>query len=167
MFNLNKGIFGTIAGGDGNYVGSDGGTIAGGDSNYINSRGATVGGGSGNGCGGRYATVPGGGANLAYGDYSFAAGFQAVAFHQGSFVWNDLQGGEFGSTADNQFCIRAGGGVRIAGAVTVENDVFAGGITLNNGTLPGAFYLSDFNGEQIALAYATFSGAFSALLTIR
>ena len=60
--------------------------------------------------------VPGGVGNSARGHYSFAAGFQAKANHTGSFVWADFWGvlpaPDFVSTADNQFSVRASGGVR-------------------------------------------------------
>lgn len=52
----------------------------------------------------------------AAGAHSFAAGVQAHANHSGTFVWNDnaTTGDDiFASTADNQFLIRARGGVGI------------------------------------------------------
>jgi hypothetical protein len=63
--------------------------------------------------GGWYATVPGGDQNSAAGHWSFAAGRQAKANHQGSFVWADSQAADFASLADNQFLIRAAGNVGI------------------------------------------------------
>jgi hypothetical protein len=62
---------------------------------------------------GAYATVPGGWDNTAAGAYSFAAGTQARAYHDGTFVWADSQGVDFASTSSNQFLIRAQGGVGI------------------------------------------------------
>jgi hypothetical protein len=50
--------------------------------------------------------------NRASGPYSFAAGCRARADHRGSFVWADLAGYDFASTAENQFSLRAVGGVR-------------------------------------------------------
>jgi hypothetical protein len=46
-------------------------------------------------------------------NYAFAAGRQAKAIHQGAFVWADSQGADFSSTADDQFNIRASGGIRV------------------------------------------------------
>src|SRR5437588_6268230 len=61
-----------------------------------------------------YATVPGGAGNTAGGQFSFAAGHDAKALHDGSFVWSDAPGGGFASTGSNQFAIRASGGVQFA-----------------------------------------------------
>jgi hypothetical protein len=55
--------------------------------------------------------VPGGHANSASGDFSFAGGNHASAPYQGDFVWADDNGGPFSSSANNQFFVRAGGGV--------------------------------------------------------
>lgn len=54
--------------------------------------------------------------NEAGGSYSFAAGQQAKALHQGAFVWADSQNAPFASTANDQFLIRAQGGVGIGTA---------------------------------------------------
>ncbi|KPL07023.1 hypothetical protein AMJ86_06215, partial [bacterium SM23_57] len=51
--------------------------------------------------------------NLAEGDYTVAMGRQAQAIHNGSFVWADGAGNDYTTTADNQFLIRAGGGVGV------------------------------------------------------
>ncbi|MCP4705973.1 MAG: tail fiber protein [candidate division Zixibacteria bacterium] len=60
-----------------------------------------------------YATIPGGAYNDATGAFSFAAGRRAKANHTGTFVWADNTDTDFSSTADNQFLIRASGGVGI------------------------------------------------------
>jgi hypothetical protein len=57
--------------------------------------------------------VPGGYGNSASGNYSFAAGSHANATNQGAFVWADSQTVAFSSTANDQFSIRAQGGVRL------------------------------------------------------
>jgi len=112
------GYRGTIGGGEHNTIQYDAGdsTIAGGFNNTIGTNAglATIGGGGNNrilpfGQGG---TIPGGYRNSAT-NFAFAAGFQAKANHSGSFVWADLQIAEFSSTANNQFNIRAQGGVRL------------------------------------------------------
>jgi hypothetical protein len=59
------------------------------------------------------ATVPGGLDNNAEGYCSFAEGRRAEALHAGSFVWADSTNADFSSTCDNQFLIRASGGVCI------------------------------------------------------
>jgi hypothetical protein len=83
--------------------------------------GATIGGGRLNTTGdgnpsipeaaGNYATVPGGFGNAAQGNYSFAAGHRAQANHQGAFVWADAANADLASTGDNQFIVRASGGI--------------------------------------------------------
>ena len=62
------------------------------------------------------ASVALGGFCVASNDYTFALGQQAKAIHQGSFVWADSQPIEFLSTSNNQFLIRASGGVGIGTA---------------------------------------------------
>jgi hypothetical protein len=47
---------------------------------------------------------------------SFAAGTRAKANHPGTFVWADSQNADFASTGNNQFLIRAAGGVGIGTA---------------------------------------------------
>lgn len=87
--------------------------------------GSTVGGGGnaevGNFATGKYATVPGGYGNQAGGDYSFAAGRQAFVRNAqqsgdadgdaGSIVFADSQAQSLVSTGDDQFLVRANGGV--------------------------------------------------------
>jgi hypothetical protein len=46
------------------------------------------------------------------GDYSFAAGRQAIAFHNGTFVWADSTPVPFSSNNANEFAVRATGGAR-------------------------------------------------------
>jgi hypothetical protein len=61
-----------------------------------------------------YATAGGGYYNIANGAYSFAAGLRARANHTGTFVWADSsENAHFASTGNNQFLIRAVGGVGI------------------------------------------------------
>ena len=104
----------TIAGGRDNNVTGNYSAISGGEANRIrNSTQATIGGGNFNTAGANYATVPGGFENYAVGQYSFAAGNSAQALHDGAFVWADSLGGGFSSTANDQFCIQAHGGVQL------------------------------------------------------
>jgi len=128
-------IFGTISGGAKNTINgsSDVSTISGGFQNTIsgNATYATIGGGFGNtiassgsystiGGGSQntiqsnanFATIPGGTANRAA-SYGFAAGNRAKADHKGTFVWADSTTADFISSAENQFLIRASGGVGI------------------------------------------------------
>lgn len=104
----------TVGGGFHNHAQESFATVGGGDFNVANGLGSTVSGGFNNMASGSDATVPGGAGNLASGDYSFAAGYQAQAKHEGSFVWADHQDGQvLESTAPGQFLIRASGGVGI------------------------------------------------------
>ncbi len=111
--NLSNAGFSVIAGGQDNQTASGWSVIGGGRGNVITSgtQYSTIGGGFVNTNSGSYATVPGGNENYALGAYSFAAGDQAQALHQGAFVWADSEGGAFGSTSNNQFAVRANGGV--------------------------------------------------------
>ncbi len=59
-----------------------------------------------------YSTIPGGESNLAVGRHSFAAGHQANANHDGSFVWADSTNADFYSERNDQFRLRANGGAR-------------------------------------------------------
>jgi hypothetical protein len=135
-----------IGGGQGNVTYSGWSFIGGGDSNLVGygTRGSTIGGGSGNTNSGNYATVPGGYQNLASGSNSFAAGEEAQAVHSGAFVWSDGEGTPFVSTANNQFSVRANGGVRFitggAGVtvdglpITSSNLLAYGSLTMQAGT---------------------------------
>jgi len=111
--NIASNQYATVGGGMNNTASNWAATIGGGRSNVANNQQATVGGGFANLAGGLYATVPGGNLNVAQGDYSFAAGSQAQANHNGTFVWADSANLPFTSTASNQFLIRASGGVGI------------------------------------------------------
>ncbi len=128
--NTVSGAYSTIGGGDLNMVSHTEGTVAGGYGNTVSGQGGAVGGGYGNLASGSYSTVPGGSENTALGDYSFAAGRRAIANHQGSFVWGDSTIADFASTANDQFLIRANGGVGIGtNAPGAQLDTFTNGKT--------------------------------------
>jgi hypothetical protein len=105
------GNYATVGGGEANWATNDYSTISGGGGNAATGEHATIGGGSGNTAGGEYATVPGGHFNDAGGNYSFAAGLRARALHDGAFVWADSADTMLQSTANDQFLVRATGGV--------------------------------------------------------
>jgi hypothetical protein len=99
--------------------------VAGGAGNSASNTSATVAGGASNTADGFASTVSGGANNTASGSYSHAAGFRAKATNMGSFVWADATNADFSSTADNQFAVRANGGVRFntgSAAVTVNDN---------------------------------------------
>ncbi|HUD49041.1 MAG TPA: tail fiber domain-containing protein [Candidatus Baltobacteraceae bacterium] len=88
-------------------------TVNGGYQNTASGDYSTVSGGNGNVASGLYAMVPGGFSDHASGAYSLAAGNQAQALFQGDFVWADSQAGIFESTGNDQFAIRAQGGLQL------------------------------------------------------
>ncbi len=102
-----------IGGGQANNASGVGATVSGGSSNTVSADGATVGGGNANTASGSNATVPGGYNSVALGNYSFATGYRARANHAGAFVWADSTNADFASTGEDQFLIRASGGVGI------------------------------------------------------
>jgi trimeric autotransporter adhesin len=112
--------WGTVGGGANNQAGDSTGPsstnccqfVGGGYSNIANGHVATIGGGFGNSATGTAAAVPGGSNNTASGDNSFAAGRRARAVNNGAFVWGDATDADVSSTANNQFIVRATGGVQ-------------------------------------------------------
>ena len=103
--------FATVGGGAGNTASGFATTVAGGERNTASGIWATVAGGEANIASGGAAAVPGGSQNEARGSNSFAAGRQAKANHNGTFVWADNTAVDFVSTGNNQFLVRASGGV--------------------------------------------------------
>ena len=90
--------------------------VAGGLNNQATGPGSSVAGGTNNLAAGEGAAVSGGFTNSAFGRDSWAGGHFAKAHHTGSFVWSDASSNlDFGSTGDNQFMIRATGGMGING----------------------------------------------------
>jgi hypothetical protein len=115
----NSSSYATIAGGYGNDIADNSpyAAIAGGHLNDIgtNSGYSIIGGGYNNNIAinSTFATIPGGRDNVAT-NHAFAAGRRAKANHTGAFVWADSQSADFASTTDNQFNVRAAGGVRLS-----------------------------------------------------
>ncbi len=103
----------TVGGGLRNQATGVRSTVSGGFVNQALGTAAAAGGGSGNRAQGDNATVPGGLNNQALGNYSFAAGRRARAAQDGAFVWADSTDADFASTGEDQFLIRASGGVGI------------------------------------------------------
>ncbi|MBI4786482.1 MAG: hypothetical protein HY782_05490 [Chloroflexi bacterium] len=113
QYNTAGGSRSTIAGGQYNNVTGDYSAVGGGYTNTVSSDYATIGGGEGNNASGDYAVIPGGSSNSATMSYTLAAGRRAKANHQGAFVWGDSTDADFASSANNQFLIRANGGVGV------------------------------------------------------
>jgi hypothetical protein len=84
--------------------------VGGGSNNVASGLGSTVAGGTGNSATNAYATVPGGVVNTAGGYGSFAAGDNATASDNNSFVWGDGSRAALSQGA-NSFAILATGGI--------------------------------------------------------
>ena len=111
--NTASGYVATVGGGTNNLTSGQLATVAGGWSNTASGNYAAMSGGRNNFATGNTATVAGGEWNTASGSSSFAAGHRAWANHTGAFVWADATNADYISTADNQFLVRAAGGVGI------------------------------------------------------
>jgi hypothetical protein len=103
-----------VLGGTENVVSEGGefGLIAGGDSNLVEAYYGAIGGGLDNQVSGRLGAVPGGYNNTAGGNSSLAAGRDATAAHDHTFVWSDGSD-SFESTATRQFLVQAGNGLGV------------------------------------------------------
>lgn len=100
-----------VVGGSGNKANAIRSVVIGGLNNSTQTnRESGVFAGQNNTASGTYAVTLGGLNNTASGDYTLAAGRQAKATAQGSFVWADSQAADFVSTVANSFIARASGG---------------------------------------------------------
>ncbi len=142
--------YATVGGGSFNTASGWFATVSGGNGNTASGFQAMVGGGFGNTASGNNSTIPGGQSNSATGQFSFAAGRQAVANHEGAFVWADSSGTPITSTASNQFVIRASNGVLLTknagsakdiavGERYRDNAIIAWGDIASNGSTNGSF----------------------------
>jgi hypothetical protein len=116
------GSYSAIGGGSGNLVdaGADYSVVAGGRDNIVALDYANISGGRQNTNAGNYSAIGGGlQNNIAFSaDYAYAAGRRAKVNHDGAFVWADSTDADFASIANNEFAVRASGGVRIIGSST-------------------------------------------------
>jgi hypothetical protein len=105
---LGGGNLNVIVGGWNNIIYGHEGVIGGGQYNTISNYHGTIGGGENNLVSAFDATIPGGNNNVAAGAYSFAAGQNAQALNDGSFVWaDDSVNTPFASAFANQFLVRS------------------------------------------------------------
>ena len=140
--NLISGNSVAIGGGENNQAWSLASTVAGGLTNMASDAYAVVGGGLQNTASAQYSTAAGGHLNCAGGHYSWAGGRRAKVrpgFNsgfpgqgcagvpinedqdrgdQGTFIWADSQNANFVSSGENQFLVRASGGVGFGRAPT-------------------------------------------------
>jgi hypothetical protein len=129
------GNFSTVGGGIANTASDESATVAGGQNNTAG-RYSTVGGGGGNVSDGYGATIPGGSFNRSSGLFTFAAGVNAQALHDGSFVWSDYSdpSKSLASTGPNQFLVRAAGGARFFGGNNWDVTSTEGDFRIGNDT---------------------------------
>jgi hypothetical protein len=153
--NLASGSYSSVGGGRNNTAGGESATVGGGNTNTASGNSATIGGGANNtasqiyssvGAGvdnvasGVEATIPGGRKNVASGAISFAAGNEAIASSDGTFVWADATNHSFapfsyptpGGIA-NSFNARATGGVYLVTGVNASTGVPTAGMFLAGG----------------------------------
>jgi hypothetical protein len=133
--NTASGISATVGGGEENTASGISATVGGGDNNTASGKWATIGGGQSNVITGTagYATIPGGRSNRAEGAYSFAAGRRAKALHQGTFVWGDATNANINSSGDNQFIVRANGGIWFGKATSPSTPTISNFIDTSTG----------------------------------
>ena len=122
--------FATLVGGEQNVAFGDAASLVGGTGNRADGGNSFLGGGAfntarndasyssvsggiSNLCAGYCSTVPGGEANQAGGDFSLAAGRRAQAAHAGAFVWADSVDADLISSTNDEFSVRASGGIRL------------------------------------------------------
>jgi hypothetical protein len=128
----------SFAAGEGNSATAHNAIAGGGETNTASGDDSFIAGGSHNTNSG-FAGFSSGILCAASGYNSFASGFKAKANHTNAFVWGDSTDANFSSTADNQFLIRATGGVGIgtgapAYALDVTGDINTTGTFRINGS---------------------------------
>ncbi len=101
--------YAVVAGGRNNAASGAYSTVAGGVDNAASGNYTSIGGGSANTASYLYATVPGGRNNQASGESSFAAGRNANANHDFSFIWNSGSAAT-ATTKAQSFVVHASGG---------------------------------------------------------
>lgn len=161
QINKAQGFSTTVSGGTQNEANGDYTTISGGQGNTAAGNYAFIGGGGHNRAEGNLSIVPGGFQAYATGYVSFAAGYNARAVHDGAFVWADAGGipNLFSSTGENQFLIRASGGVGIgtnapASPLTVAGRIesLSGGFKFPDGTIQTTAASSGGDGHSLDAA---------------
>lgn len=124
----------TVSGGLFNRANGESSTIGGGLNNRASGKASTIAGGDNNIASGEHSTAVGGKNNWAEGNFSYAGGNQAKAAHAGSFVWADSTGGQFSSSAPDQFSVRALGGLRFLTGGNWNVNITDGDFRIGNDT---------------------------------
>ena len=129
--------------------------LGGGDHNNIQSYSgySVLGGGQNNSIGPNagFAVIPGGSSNTVGtgAQNAMAAGYRAKANHAGSFVWADKAEADFATAANNQFLVRASGGVGIGTANTSNAMLTVAGIVLANSFIGDGSGLTNISASQV------------------
>ena len=142
-FNSAPGRFGTLSGGERNYLSGTLGTISGGKDNTCSGNLSSVGGGKNNKAEGKESVIAGGKNNIAIGIGSVVPGGTCnVAGHKNSMVFG-------GSESDTGDCISDGavvcntdrdGQVRFCNPTSVfEGSVDVGNVSISNNTISGIY----------------------------
>jgi hypothetical protein len=143
----------TVLGGQQNIASEQNATIVGGRAGRASSFRSVVVGGDGNTASGIDSVAMGGGKNVAAGNASFAGGTRAftkanataATGHNGAFVWADTTNGDFFSEGNNQFAVRATGGVRFVTGIAGDGTTVTGSCSLPAGGAPSWSCPSDRN----------------------
>jgi len=127
--------YSVVAGGFGNVANASYQAILGGQRNRAFTSHAAIVGGFADSASGQYSVVLGGLGNRTANSYTITGGRRAKALHSGAIVWGDNTDSDFASTANNQFLIRASGGVGVGtnspSAPLHVQDGSAGAVTAN------------------------------------
>jgi hypothetical protein len=148
-------VWATIGGGRSNSAIGLFAAVAGGEENAASGAHSAVAGGEGNNASGLQSAVSGGVSNCAGGDQSWAGGRRAKVRpgsdpggsgacvglgpypggqgDVGTFVWADSQNANFVSSGDDQFLVRASGGMVVTGGAA--NDPLGNRLRVHGGTL--------------------------------
>ena len=110
VYNDATNTYSFVGGGINNQAAGAGTVVGGGQNNNANSTLSAILGGSGNTTIAEHAVVLGGRDNVAGGEASLAAGVNAHALHEGSFVWNGDPASKLESPAPRSFVARSAGG---------------------------------------------------------
>ena len=140
--NRASGVGATVSGGFSNTALGHYSVVAGGRENTIEATASrsTISGGSRHTISGGNSMILGGVDNGVTGNYSLAAGRNAHANHNGTFVWSDSGTSVFESTQGNTFLIDASNGVGInknnpSTTLDVNGTVTAAGLNIGGGSL--------------------------------
>jgi len=128
-----EGLWSTVGGGENYGTAANHATVGGGVNNLAVGDSATIGGGSGNHAGSNFSTIPGGSSNTIdpAAPNAFAAGSQANVTHTGAMLFSDTSTPQFSSKNNNEFAVRATGGVRMVTAINPSTGATTAGCSVD------------------------------------